>query len=92
MRIQGLGETKSQAVRAPSAEQQCHLQVRQRSCSHSLFADVVFGGQSGGFGAESVVSQGPVLAAVVLETQGSHCLSVTTSLTDSWQTLGRGST
>lgn len=78
MRIHGLEETKNRQVRAPSAEQQCPLQVRRCRCSHSLFADAAFGGQRSGFGAESVVGQRPVLAAVVLETQGSHCLSVTT--------------
>lgn len=59
-----------------SAEQRRHPQVKQQKCVNSLFADVVFGGHSGGVGAESVVSQSPVLTAVILETKRSRLSTI----------------
>lgn len=82
MRIQGLKETKKKtnqtlpSAGVVSAEQRRHPQVKQRRCVNSLFADVVFGGHSGGVGAESVVSQRPVLTAVILETKRSRLSTI----------------
>lgn len=85
MRIQGLKETEQTGQDAPSAgfvsaEQRCPPQVKRRRCVYSLFADVVFGGQSRGVGAESVVGQSPVLTAVILGTTHSQRLSNISSL------------
>lgn len=60
MRIQGLKQT------TVSAGERCPLQGKGGQCSHSLPADA-FGG--GSVGVQAVLSQRPVLAAVVLRTQ-----------------------
>lgn len=48
------------------------LQEKRPRCVDSLFAGVVFGGQSRGVKTGGVVGQHPVLAAVVLETRSQH--------------------
>lgn len=61
-----------------SAGQRRPLQVEEQQCVHSLFAKARFGCQARGVGAETIFSQSPVLAALVLHRHRTHWVCVRT--------------